>query len=185
MLGVRPGLINRPNISAEKQLFRACSTPPCFELQQYHHPTVVFGKNQFSRELYRLLQESFHQNWKYSINDNTWLYEEAVIPTSDSDFPGRANPSLTTIGSNLYLGFGTGSYFENLTPDGNYAHNDMWVLNMIISGDLNGDNIINILDIVELVNVIMQNEMEYIEIADINSDSIINIFDLIHLINSI
>ena len=137
-------------------------------------------------------QQQFHESriykndyLKYSINDNTWLYEEAVIPTSDSDFPGRANPSLTTIGSNLYLGFGTGNFFENLTPDGNYAHNDMWVLNMIISGDLNGDNIINILDIVELVNVIMQNEMEYIEIADINSDSVINIFDLIHLINSI
>lgn len=137
-------------------------------------------------------QQQFHESriykndyLKYSINDNTWLYEEAVIPTSDSDFPGRANPSLTTIGSNLYLGFGTGSYFENLTPDGNYAHNDMWVLNMIISGDLNGDNIINILDIVELVNVILQNEMEYIEIADINSDSVINIFDLIHLIDSI
>ena len=61
----------------------------------------------------------------------------------------------------------------------------MWVLNMIISGDLNGDNIINILDIVELVNVILQNEMEYIEIADINSDSVINIFDLIHLIYKI
>ena len=56
---------------------------------------------------------------------------------------------------------------------------------MILSGDLNGDNMINILDIVELVNVIIQNEMEYIEIADINSDSAINIFDLIHLINSI
>jgi len=137
-------------------------------------------------------QQQFHDSriykndyLKYSINDNTWLYEEAVIPTSNSDFPGRANPSLTTIGSNLYLGFGTGSFFENLTPDGNYAHNDMWVLNMIISGDLNGDNIINILDIVELVNVILQNEMEYIEIADINSDSVINIFDLIHLIDSI
>ena len=137
-------------------------------------------------------QQQFHESriykndyLKYSINDNTWSLEEAVIPTSDSDFPGRANPSLTTIGSNLYLGFGTGNFFENLTPDGNYAHNDMWVLNMIISGDLNGDNIINILDIVELVNVILQNEMEYIEIADINSDSAINIFDLIHLIDSI
>ena len=52
------------------------------------------------------------------------------MPASNSDYLGRGNPSLTSIGDDLYLGFGTGKYFDNLDPDGNYAHNDLWVLNI-------------------------------------------------------
>ena len=58
-------------------------------------------------------------------------------------------------------------------------------LNIILSGDLNGDNLINILDIIEMVNIILQNDTGDVDNADINSDSAINIFDLIHIIDSI
>ena len=64
----------------------------------------------------------------YSIND--WSFEEQSLPASNFDYLGRGNPSLTSIGDDLYLGFGTGKYFDNLDPDGNYAHNDLWVLNI-------------------------------------------------------
>lgn len=50
-----------------------------------------------------------------------------------------------------------------------------------ILGDVNSDNVVNILDLIETVNLILNNNEIYIEIADMNFDSKINIFDLIHI----
>ena len=50
-----------------------------------------------------------------------------------------------------------------------------------ILGDVNSDNIVNVLDLIEIVNLILNNNEIYIEIADMNFDSKINIFDLIHI----
>ena len=54
--------------------------------------------------------------------------------------------------------------------------------NMIL-GDINYDEVINILDVIETVNLVLSNEYEYI--ADINSDGIVNILDIIRLVNII
>ena len=51
-----------------------------------------------------------------------------------------------------------------------------------ILGDVNSDNIVNVLDLMEIVNLILNNNEVYIEIADMNFDSKIDIFDLIHII---
>ena len=45
------------------------------------------------------------------------------------------------------------------------------------SGDLNGDGVIDILDIIALVNMILNGS--YSPIADINEDGVINILDVI------
>ena len=50
-----------------------------------------------------------------------------------------------------------------------------------ILGDVNSDNIVNVLDLIEIVNLILNNNEIYIEIADMNFDSKINVFDLIHI----
>ena len=50
-----------------------------------------------------------------------------------------------------------------------------------ILGDVNSDNVVNILDLIETVNLIINNNEIYIEIADMNFDSKIDIFDLIHI----
>ena len=55
--------------------------------------------------------------------------------------------------------------------------------NQIISGDLNDDNEINILDIIIIINLILNNT--YNSLADMNFDSIINVQDAIILINII
>ncbi len=52
-----------------------------------------------------------------------------------------------------------------------------------ISGDINSDSILNILDIVSLVNLILSNS--YQNSGDINSDSILNILDIVSLVNLI
>ena len=50
-------------------------------------------------------------------------------------------------------------------------------------GDLNGDQNLNILDIIFLVNLILDND--YDPIGDINSDNILNVLDVILLVNII
>lgn len=51
-----------------------------------------------------------------------------------------------------------------------------------MSGDLNGDDIINVLDIITLVNMVVAGD-PYDSEADLNSDGIINILDIITLVN--
>jgi len=54
---------------------------------------------------------------------------------------------------------------------------------MSISGDINGDQIINVQDIILTINLILANENN--EAADINSDGIVNILDVVQLVNMI
>ena len=51
-------------------------------------------------------------------------------------------------------------------------------------GDLNGDGIINIIDVVQLVNLIMGGD-EYNPQADLNEDGMNNVLDIITLVNLI
>jgi hypothetical protein len=50
-------------------------------------------------------------------------------------------------------------------------------------GDLNGDSLLNILDLVSLVNLILSDE--YMDTGDLNGDSILNILDIVLLVNLI
>ena len=50
-------------------------------------------------------------------------------------------------------------------------------------GDINGDGILNILDLVSLVNLILSNE--YIDIGDLNADDILNVLDIVLMVNLI
>ena len=53
-----------------------------------------------------------------------------------------------------------------------------------IPGDVNGDTIVNILDIVTTINLILSGN-EYLSSADLNSDGIVNILDIVTLVNII
>ena len=55
--------------------------------------------------------------------------------------------------------------------------------NFAITGDVNADGYIDILDIVATVNVVLNNE--YSSYADLNSDSTVDILDIVQLINII
>jgi hypothetical protein len=56
--------------------------------------------------------------------------------------------------------------------------------NNIQSGDLNGDGILNVLDVVVLINIILGNT-EPFGTGDLNEDGQINILDVVQLINII
>ena len=51
-------------------------------------------------------------------------------------------------------------------------------------GDLNGDYIVNILDVIVMINIVLNIESPF-ENADINNDSIIDILDIVLLVNII
>ena len=56
-------------------------------------------------------------------------------------------------------------------------HNFLPVNEDGLQGDLNGDGVIDILDIIVLVNMILNGEYSFI--ADLNEDGVVNILDII------
>ena len=81
-----------------------------------------------------------------------------------------------------------------------YANNEIdteWMLSVIydllnttngLVGDINQDNIINILDIISLINFILGSEIPSTDetmLSDLNQDEIINILDVVMLVNLI
>ena len=55
--------------------------------------------------------------------------------------------------------------------------------NQSILGDLNGDAIINIQDVILVVSLVVNSD--YNSVADLNSDSIVNVLDIVQIINII
>ena len=70
-----------------------------------------------------------------------------------------------------------------IPPGGNCESEIIGLENDELLGDLNGDLIINIQDIIIIVNLVLNNE--YNAYADINLDGIINILDIIQITNII
>ena len=62
-------------------------------------------------------------------------------------------------------------------PDGNYCPENSL-------GDINGDGLVNILDVISTINIIF-GVIEYNDNADINDDGIVNILDVIGVVNII
>ena len=53
-----------------------------------------------------------------------------------------------------------------------------------LTGDLNGDGMLNILDVVVLVNIVLGNG-EPVDAGDLNSDGMLNVLDVVILVNII
>jgi hypothetical protein len=54
---------------------------------------------------------------------------------------------------------------------------------VLIQGDINQDDIVNILDIVQLISIVLENQ--YVDNADLNGDDIVNVLDIVQLVNII
>ena len=55
-------------------------------------------------------------------------------------------------------------------------------------GDINGDGVLNVLDVVILTNFILETDIpdpDQFEAGDINGDSVLNILDVVNLVNLI
>ena len=59
----------------------------------------------------------------------------------------------------------------------------MYIENVLIDGDINADEIVNILDIISIVNFILSADHD--SCSDLNGDGLVNILDIILIINII
>ncbi len=80
-----------------------------------------------------------------------------------------------------YAGDDNDSYFDELFLK---VWRDTDCINTGMLGDLNQDDLLNILDIIIMVNIILGLENDQL-LADMNEDGIVNILDVITLINAI
>ena len=55
---------------------------------------------------------------------------------------------------------------------------------MYIPGDISGDGLINVLDVVVLVNIVLGGS-EPIDAGDLNGDGMLNVLDVVALVNMI
>ena len=99
--------------------------------------------------------------WALQSTNNQGYINEDVI---------RTNINITSFGvdENNELFFCGGQRLYKLTSN---------------EGDLNNDNLLNVLDVILLVNLVLS--QQYSDIADFNNDQILNVLDVITLINII
>jgi len=118
-------------------------------------------------------------HWKYSAEDGPFG-EVGLNLESDNIYIG----TFPTLNSNSLI-----EYFitaTNISGDIDSHPNAGWhVFNTLEAtlGDINGDNSINIQDIVLAVNLVLGGE--YNNLADLNSDSTVDILDIVQLVNII
>jgi len=74
-----------------------------------------------------------------------------------------------------------------LLSDSRGAIRDVTVESAILIGDVNGDGLVNVTDIIGVVNYILNTPSATFvaEAADVNEDGIINVTDIIAIVNSI
>ena len=136
----------------------------------------------------------------YSIEDNqpfgpdsyTWIYTGGFNSMAQGGAFRLAN-------GNTLITEATESYIFEVTPSGEIVWDYDYPSNMSmiaraerytydqfdslsLSGDINNDSIINILDIIMCINIILGTS-ESTESADLNQDGIINILDVVTLVN--
>ena len=82
-----------------------------------------------------------------------------------------------------YAGTHSSNIYQKLEDSFEFHSNYFASIDFDQLGDINGDGLLNILDIVQIVNLVL--DSSYIESADMNSDSVINILDVVALVNAI
>jgi len=116
-------------------------------------------------------------NWKYSAEDGPFG-EIALEIESDNMYKG-AFPILNSNSSIDY--FLTATNLEGNSASHPNAGWHTFNTSEFMLGDINGDNAINIQDIVLAVNLALNGEYNYS--ADLNSDNIVDILDIVQLVN--
>tara|TARA_Y100000588_G_scaffold375019_1_gene450878 strand:+ start:8240 stop:10669 length:2430 start_codon:yes stop_codon:yes gene_type:complete len=87
-------------------------------------------------------------------------------------------------------GLAEGVYNAYLNISSNASNSESFLIEMISSnnnlvGDVNGDDIINVLDVIQLVNMALGNQEPDYSTGDVNQDGEINILDVVQVVNII
>ena len=106
--------------------------------------------------------------------DNAFDISEFTFDQSDNHI--SIEPIID--GSQILI-FNTG-YDDLISEQINFS---VYVEELNLAGDINNDQMINVVDVIIIVNMIL--ESEFNSIADLNEDGMLNIFDVVQIINII
>ena len=123
--------------------------------------------------------ESVILYWKYSAEDGP--FGEVVLELQSEDIYAGTFPALKSNSEIEYFITVTNS-IENIVSHPITGWHIFETLGFNL-GDINGDNFINIQDIVLLINLVLSNG--YNAFADLNSDQTVDILDIVQLVNII
>jgi len=123
--------------------------------------------------------ESITAYWKYSAEDGP--YSEFILEIESNNIYSGAFPQLSSNSSIDYFITATNSS-GNTVSHPNAGWHTFYTSN-VIQGDLNGDGMIDIQDLIILINMILANE--YSTTADWTEDGVVNILDIIIYVNII
>ncbi len=114
-------------------------------------------------------------NWSFP----TWPSHLDHILITNELFNQVSNSDVQTIKLDQYLSGGWNEYDANISD---HRPVFMKLVNNFIMGDVNGDDVVNILDVVITVQIIIGNEDSVIS-ADFNQDGVINVIDVVQLVS--
>ena len=102
-----------------------------------------------------------HRYYQCNLNHEVWLYE---VVNGGHDWPGSDGNMDIDSSHEIWKFFN--QYIYNL-------------------GDVNQDNVLNVLDIISLIDLILSEESNDYPLADLNGDGLINVIDVVSLVNII
>ena len=123
------------------------------------------------------IAESSSANWSYP----TWPSHLDHILITNELFDELDNSDIQTIKIDEYIDGGWNEYDQNISD-----HRPVAIkldFGSSINGDLNGDGVVNILDVVIAVDIILS--VEYNVIGDVNYDGFVNVIDIVIIVNII
>ena len=127
---------------------------------------------------------TFNNNFCSNSDLPLVMDEYPGLPIRSQFAPNGLHKQVVIVDSNGNL-LGTYSLNSGLNLSAKNYITDVIAANyqQAVLGDVNGDDTINVLDVVQLVNMILSNDNN--SSGDINADGIINVLDIVQLVNLI
>ena len=171
-----------PAESYDGEIFCICLVP---ELIEHYLPSLIFAGEVEINELTAyegLLGQDIYEN--LPSETQKILFEGAGGGHGSAAYPyGEVSEYIIAFMNHFILG--NDSVCESLqeTPQSSSLYLTNITCNEIINGDINGDSVINIQDIILTVNLVLQNN--YDSSADLNADGAVDVLDIVQLVNLI
>ena len=171
-----------PAESYEGEIFCICLVP---ELIEHYLPSLIFAGEVEINELTAyegLLGQDIYEN--LPSETQKILFEGAGGGHGSAAYPyGEVSEYIIAFMNHFILG--DESLCESLQepPQSSSLYLTNITCDEIINGDINGDSVINIQDIILTVNLVLQNN--YDSSADLNIDGSVDVLDIVQLVNLI
>ena len=141
------------------------------------------------------LQMSFNSDYAhnnlttYIMKSPSWVGIDELnnFEVSGEIIAGNSQ-SINIIAQNTGLPDGTYGAYLNISSNASSSSSypiELVSLNNNIIGDINGDTLINVVDVVQLVNMALGEQTPNLSVGDINQDGIINVLDIVQIVSII